>query len=144
MRYSLPIVAAVYVAACSSGDDEPACRIEGTYSATGVTESGDCPPVDGNQPVTDTISRNPDGSYLLEVQGITGGCRLEQVETCKLQGKCDVDIADATTQITTGTAQYSWTFRRDGFDGFSTVSIPPARSLPNGCTGSARVTGARR
>lgn len=135
------------VAACSSsteGDDD-ACRIEGTYTATAVQETGNCPIGGGDTgPVTDTITKLPDGRYRLEIQGTTGACDLEIVEQCKLQGKCAIAVTDAISPGETGTVQYSWTFRRDGFDGFSAVTVPRATSLPDGCSATAKVTGTRR
>lgn len=133
------------VAACSSdaAEDEPVCRIEGTYTATGTKESGDCE-LAASGPVTDTITKLPDGRYRLEIQGATGACDLDLVETCKLQGKCQLAISDATNPDDVGTVQYSWTFHNMGFNGFSAVAIPPAASVPKGCTATARVEGTRR
>lgn len=149
MRYLATTLALVgLAAACSSstdGDDD-ACRIEGTYTATAVQESGNCPIGGGEStgPVTDTVTKLPDGRYRLEIQGTTGACDLEIVEQCKLQGKCAIAVTDAINPGETGTVQYSWTFRRDGFDGFSAITVPPAQSLPGGCSATAKVTGTRR
>lgn len=131
------------VVACSSSTDGEDCQIEGTYTATGKLESGNCPAGDGS-PVTDTITKLSNGQYGLEIQGTTGGCTLDLVGTCKLQGKCGIAVSDATNPGDTGTVQYSWTFTANGFDGFSAVTIPPAKSLPDGCSASVHVTGTRR
>lgn len=132
------------VVACSSSTDGEECVIVGTYSATGVQESGNCPASGSDAPVTDTITKIGEGRYGLEIQGISGGCVLDQVEACKLQGKCDLGIIDAINPADRGTVQYSWTFTKDGFSGFSAITIPPAKSLPDGCSASAKVTGTRR
>lgn len=144
----LVLVAASLVAllvACSSDPDGDECRIEGTYTATGKNESGNCPEGDPNAPpTTDTITKLPSGRYRLEIQGFAGGCDLDQVGTCKLQGKCDLGITDALDPNDRGTVQYSWTFNATGFDGFSAITIPKATSLPDGCSANAHVTGTRR
>jgi hypothetical protein len=145
MRH-VPAVASliIIIAACSSSTEGEECRIEGTYTATGKLESGNCPIDDGAAPVTDTITKLPDGRYRLEIQGTTGACDLDLVGACKLQGKCGLSINDPVTPGDTGTVQYSWTFTPTGFTGFSAVTIPPAKGLPDGCSGTANVTGTRR
>lgn len=147
MRYvAVAAVAVALVVGCSSSTegDEPACRLEGTYTATGMVETGDCPIDPNAPPTTDTITKLADGRYRLEIQGTTGACDLEQVEMCKLQGKCDIAVSDALTPGERGTVQYSWTFTATGFTGFSAVTVPRATSLPNGCSGTASITGTRR
>lgn len=143
----LPLLAALAVplagpGCASSTEDEPPCRIEGTYSVAATLESGDC--AVSSSPVTDTISKLSDTRYGLEIQGFTGGCLLDLVESCKLQGKCDVTTTDTLRPGDVATVQYSWTFTRDGFSGFSAATIPPAKGLPNGCRATVRVTGTRR
>lgn len=147
MRHVLAAASLLAIlAACSSSTDGDgtSCRIEGTYTATGKVESGNCPLNPDAPPTTDTITKLDDRSYGLEIQGTTGGCVLELVEACKLQGKCDLAITDAIDPGDRGTVQYSWTFTQDGFTGFSAVTVPPAKSLPDGCSGTASVTGTRR
>ncbi len=136
------VAAFVAAAGCASSSNEEPCRIEGTYTATGTLESGNCPLVDG--PVTDTLTKLPDGRYRLEIQGTTGGCDLDLVDTCKVQGKCFLDVKDVVNPGDRGTVQYSWSFTRDGFSGLSAVTVPPAASLPAGCSATAKVIGKRR
>lgn len=134
------------VVACSSSTegDDGACTIEGTYTATGTKEAGNCPVDDKAPPVTDTITKLPDGRYRLEIQGLGGACDLELVATCKVQGKCDIAVTDAIEPGASGTTQYSWTFSKTGFTGISAVTIPAAKSLPDGCSATVQVTGTRR
>lgn len=145
------IIASVLVlAGCSSSSSStPACQIEGSYTATGQRTNGNCPV--STMPVTDTITARPAGAsgpdFALQITGLQGACSLNYVagETCKVQGKCDIAITDALDPANaTGTTQYSWTFTSTGFTGTSTVTIPPAKSLPQGCTAMANVTGTRQ
>lgn len=134
-------VALFLLGAC--GDDPgPSCLIEGTYSATVLPESGNCPV--STAPVADTISALPNGKYRLQIQGLTGGCDMDRVEACKLSAKCDLKAQDVLTPGSVGTAQYAWTFTDSGFTGFSAIVLPAAKSMPAGCSGTAKVTGIRR
>lgn len=136
--------------ACSSSSSGPACQIEGSYSGVGSNAQGTCPSGAAG-PVTDTITARPPGAtgpdFLLEITGLQGGCALNYVagEACKVQGKCDLQITDALDpNNATGTVQYSWTFTNSGFTGTSTETIPPAKSLPKGCSTQETVTGTRQ
>jgi hypothetical protein len=146
VRYGVLLVA---LAACSSSSSAPACQIEGSYTATAERTSGDCQL--STTPVTDTITARPADAtgpdFALQITGLQGGCALNHVagDTCKVQGKCDITVSDALDPSNaTGTAQYSWTFTGTGFTGTSTVTIPPAKSLPKGCSAIASVTGTRQ
>ena len=143
MRHALAAALSLLLAAaCSSSTDGEECTIVGTYTVSAETEGGDCP--DAKDGMTYTISRVGD-AYGVEIQGLSGGCIADPVGTCKLQGKCDLAISDATDPSNArGTAQYSWTFTGSGFSGSMAISIPPAASLPGGCSGSSRQTATRR
>jgi hypothetical protein len=135
------------VTACSSESEGPACKIEGTYLGTASNVTGTC--AVSTDPVTDTITARTETppDFNLEIQGFTGACSLTRVagEACKVQGKCDITVTDAIDPANaTGTVQYSWTFTNTGFSGTSAVTIPPGKSLPNGCSGRASVTGTRQ
>lgn len=135
----------ITASACSS-DDEPDCRIEGTYTmtATPETQSEGCSAVPPSSSTTITISPFQ-GAYAVELQGGTGACRGDRIEACKLQTKCDVNVVDATDPAQrTGTLQFSWTFSQDGFTGLNAGSVPPATSVPKGCTFSSNATAKRR
>jgi hypothetical protein len=53
-------------------------------------------------------------------------------------------VTDALNPNDRGTIQYSWTFTGSGFAGFSAITVPPTKSLPDGCSATAKVTGTRR
>lgn len=143
------VVVLAHVVACSSEAERPPCTIAGTFQETVKITGGDCP-AGGGDPITVTVTQRPAGvtggpDYKIAVPGITGdGCGVSLVEQCKVQGKCEILIADATGPMQYGTVQYSWAFTDTGFTGLSTVSIPPSVSLDGGCTGSADVSGVRR
>jgi hypothetical protein len=110
---------------------------------------GTCPEPPST-PIVDTITARPPGAtgpdFALEITGNTGACSLNRVagSACKVQGKCDIAVTDALDpKYATGTVQYSWTFDSKGFTGTSTLILPPAKSLPQGCTGQANVVGTR-
>jgi len=142
-------VALAMVACSSSGSSSPACKVAGTYTGFLDSQSGTCPS-SGSGTVTDTITARPAGAsgpdFILEITGLQGACELNYVDeaACKVQGKCDATITDALTPGDKGTIQYSWTFDAAGFHGTSTVDLPPAKSLPNGCSGQATVHGTRQ
>ncbi len=131
------------VAACSSSQEGEACTIVGTYSVVGVTESGDCPD-SANEATTYTITASG-SDFIVEIQGIGGGCVATSAGACKVQGKCDMSVKDAKDPLNArGTLQYSWTFDGGGFKGPMTISVPDAVSLPGGCNGTSSMTGSRR
>lgn len=143
------IVSAVALAllACSSSDDEPACQIVGTYTMTAVTETqtaGCAAVTDDGTPTTLTISADGAG-YLVEIGGTEGSCPAEVIGACKIQSKCGLALRDPVDpNNATGTLQYSWTFKPDGFSGLNSGVIPAAKSLPDGCTFTSTATGTRR
>jgi hypothetical protein len=131
---------AFVVVACSSSD-EAQCQVAGLYVATATPESGNCPV--STDPVTDTFEVKGDSATLI-VQGLGPVC-TGKVQSCTWTASCPIVVTDATDPANkTGTVQYSWTFTKDGFSGTSALSLPPAKSLPSGCKGIARVTGSRR
>jgi hypothetical protein len=144
------VLAAVLIAACSSdndGDGAPSCTIEGTYSMTAAIESQSegCSDIQAGPPSVVTITARPSGNFLVELQGGTGGCAGDLVGTCKVQTKCDVRVSDATDPSNNmGTLQFSWTFDANGFTGLNSAALPPARSLPRGCTFTSNATATRR
>lgn len=152
MRGAVCAVAMTLAAAACSSTDEDVCLVEGTYSATAVMLPGATCPDTGTDPVVDTITARPPGStsgpdFYLQITGAQGGCPLNRVagNACKVQGKCDVQLTDALDPTNAvGTVQYAWTFDAKGFTGTSTVTVPPAKSLPKGCTAQANVTGKRQ
>jgi hypothetical protein len=128
----------VVLVACSSEEDD--CPIVGTYAVLGAAEAGNtCP-----DPASSTISA--DGpNYTVAIQGLQGLCAAQPAGTCKVQGKCDVLVKDATDPVNNmGTFQFAWTFDSGGFKGSATVAIPDSVSLPGGCSGSVAQTGQRR
>jgi hypothetical protein len=135
-------LAGAIVVACSSSDAADPCPIVGSYSATATVTSGNCQ-LPAGAVVTDTLTAEG-GGYELEITGTTGGCHLSHVTACQLQGKCEVSAADQLNPSDVGTVQYAWTFDKGGFHGTSTISLPPARSLPGGCMGQVSVQGARQ
>lgn len=134
-------ISAVGLALACSSADEPPCEIAGLYTATGALESGDCPlPTDA---VADTFTVNGDEATLT-VQGVAGSV-TGKVSACKWTASAEIKVLDALDpKNATGTTQYSWTFTKTGFSGTSAVSVPPAKSLPNGCRGIAKITGTKR
>jgi hypothetical protein len=145
MRHALAValsLAALVACSSSSEDDaaEEACPIVGTYNIQGELVSGNCGP---GSAATYTISADGPG-FLVEVPGLQGGCPLEQIGTCKVQGKCDITGADALDPSNAvGGVSFAWTFRKEGFEGTNTLSLPPAKSLPEGCSGQYKITGSR-
>lgn len=143
MRHVLAVALSLtVVAACSSSEDDAAddCPIVGTYNIKGEPISGDCGP---GAEATYTVSAQGAG-YLVEVPGLQGGCSLESAGTCKVQGKCDVvgtDALDPNNNV--AGVSFAWTFTKSGFTGTNTLSLPPAKSLPAGCTGQYAITGSR-
>lgn len=136
IRRVIPAVALSPLAlACSSSTDDagPDCQIVGSYNVTITEEAGGtCGP--GGNP-TYTISDRGDGTYALEVPGLQGGCVLEDIGQCKAQGKCDLTLLDAADPANaTGGVSLSWTFTEAGFTGSNSLVLPPAKSLPEGCT----------
>ncbi len=101
-------------------------------------------------PVTVTVTARPAGvtggpDYKIGVPGVTGdGCGVVLVDQCKVQGKCEILIADATGPMKYATVQYSWSFTDTGFTGLSTAVVPPSQSLDGGCAENADVSGVRR
>lgn len=125
------------LAGCSS------VPVEGTYSVLGKRKAGTCGET-GSAPTTWTITAL-DSGYTLEFPGITGGCALREVDgdSAKLQGKCSIDIGDATTSDRTATLQYLLTFDAAGFKGSVAIHIPPAKSA-SACDGENTLTGTRQ
>lgn len=148
----LPLTLCLFAfAACATvADDEEAdCTIAGTYSLTGERESGNCPTGDGDEGATAiTISPAPPSSaadYSLQIAGVEGRCPLTKLSACKLQGKCDLAVPsplDPANAI--GSIQYTWTFSRSGLSGFSALSLPPTKTLPEGCSATEKSTGTLR
>lgn len=137
----LPILGVLV--ACSSGD-ESECTVVGTYAVLAAAEPGNTCPDPSSTPVTYTISA--DGpNYTVAIQGTQGLCAAQPAGACKIQGKCDVKISDATNPANgTGTFQFAWSFDTNGFKGSATVQIPDATSVPGGCSGSVSQTATRR
>lgn len=152
MRKSPILVAlAILAVACTTKvEGEDACTIAGTYSLSGVKESGNCPESGGDPNATTTLTISPaeagsGADFALEIQGLQGACPMAKVDSCKLQGKCDVVLKDALDpRNATGSIQYTWTFDKNGFTGFSALTLPPATSLPKGCSQNATNTATRR
>jgi hypothetical protein len=131
------------VAACSADDDTPTCRIDGTYTAISVRESGTCP--EPKEQVTYTVTPGAQGGFGVEVQGFQGSCSARRSEACKLEGTCELVILDAKdARNDRGTFQYAWTFTADGFRGTASVAVPDSDSLSGGCVGTVRQTATRR
>lgn len=139
------------VAACSSAD-EPSCRIGGTYTMTATPDiqtegCSDLPQGPTSSAVT--LTPRPAGAtgpdFALEMQGLSGACAVNQSDTCKLDGKCDVTIIDATDPANNiATLQITWTFTESGFSGLNSGSFPAAKSLPRGCAFTSKANGTRR
>lgn len=129
---------------CSS-DDAPVCMVDGTYSVTDEIESGNCPD-SGPDVVTDTFRTYPDGLVALDIQGAPELTPVGVVnEMCTWTSSGVATVTDALSEDNNkATLQYSYTFNATGFSGILSVAIPPTKDLPNGCTGTARVTGVRR
>jgi hypothetical protein len=147
------VLGIVVIAGCTSSTDGNAgCPITGTYAVAGATESGNCASQStdesGSTSTTYTITRRAEGSspeYAIEIQGLQGACGADHVDTCKLHGKCDILIKDAVSATNnTGTFQFSWTFDAKGFGGTYALTVPPAKSLPKGCTENGTTQGTRR
>jgi len=138
-------VASFAVIACSSSAGEgEACDVVGTYVTTDAKQSGSCPDV-GSQPTTWTISSDGAGGYVVETAGIKGGCTAQPVNACKVQGKCDVIVADPIDPAKNqGTIQYSWTFKDGGFTGSTVIFAPASAALKDGCSSEYVSTGVRR
>lgn len=135
---------AATILACSSGTEGDDCAIAGTYAVTGAAETGNTCPDSINETTTYTISPTGD-TFAVELQGVQGSCIGRRIEACKIQGKCDLASRDPVSPNNAiGTLQFSWTFVGDGFKGSATVTIPPAVSLPGGCSGTSAQTGVRR
>jgi hypothetical protein len=147
MLRHLALVAALSLAAiaCSSSaedDAAPSCSFVGSYNVTATEEAGGTCGAAGNP--TYTISDLGDGTYGLEVPGLQGGCIIEDIGNCKGQGKCDLKLLDATDPANaTGGVSFAWTFSRDGFTGSNSLVLPPAKTLPDGCTSRYALTATR-
>lgn len=143
-------LALLMVAACSSSSesDAPICKVAGTYvmTATPQTASEGCPLKSGEAGPPVTITITPSGeTFAVEMQGAQGGCTATVPEACKLQTKCDLvetDAIDPGNRV--GTLQFSWTFNATGFSGLNSGSLPPAGSLPKGCTFQSSATATRQ
>ncbi len=145
MRTMMAVAVLVGLVACSSADEGESCQIVGTYTMTGETESGDCPPASGGTGSVALTISEADTGYALEIQGIQGACPMTKVSACKLQGKCEIAATDAIDpQNNVATIQYTWTFDSAGFTGFSAGTYPPITSIPAGCSQNAKNTGTRR
>jgi hypothetical protein len=131
----------VFEGACASAD-EPACVVDGTYTVTGVRESGNC--AESSDPITDTFTTLSNGSVKLEIQSLPDLVPIGTMSGCKWTAAGSVTILDASGPEKKGTLQYSYTFNRTGFAGIVSVYVPPATSLPAGCTGTTKATGTRR
>jgi hypothetical protein len=137
--FAVLLVALTACASATSGDGEPICPIAGTYTLVSTVEASTCP--DGERSSTVTISPAEDG-FVAEMQGVQGGCPLRQVGQCKLEGKCDLQVAGAQGD---GTLQIAWTFDARGLSGVSSVALPVVPDvLPQGCTETTSNTGTRR
>ncbi len=135
-------VLAILLAACSSDDDDPECSVDGTYTATGAVESGNCG--GGGEPVTDTFTTLPSGEVKLEIQGLPNMVPVGTMNGCTWTAAASFVVKDAIGPETQGTAQYSYTFTKTGFSGIVSISIPNSVSLPGGCYGTSKITGVRR
>lgn len=127
------------LASCAT---DPPCSIAGLYVGmqTSVV-SGNCP--GSTSSVADTFTESGT-SATLSVQGLSGTCS-GPVDRCTWTASCQVMVTDATDPTnSTGTIQYSWAFTSTGFTGTSAVSIPPARSVPGGCSGIFKVSGVKQ
>jgi hypothetical protein len=138
----LVVALSLLASACSSSSDDVAetCEIVGTYRISGTLESGNCGP---GAESTYTISRNGSG-FALEIPGIQGGCLLEQIDTCKAQGKCDIVVVDALDpNNNVAGVSFAWTFTEAGFTGTNTLVTVPAKSMPEACQGTYAITATR-
>lgn len=150
MRHVASAVGAVIVvlAGCSSEAGDP-CPIAGTYTMMAVAETNTCPTSSGGGSTAVTITARPPGKtgpdFYLEIQGTTGGCAADKVDVCKIQSKCNVTVTDALSATdNVGTLQFSWTFDGKGFTGLNSGAVPPAESVPKGCSFTSNATGIRR
>ncbi len=151
---ALALVGIGLASACSgTAENKATCPIVGTYTVTGTVESGDCssPSTDesGASSTTYTITKldsgDPTSDFGIEIQGLRGGCIGDQIDTCKVQGKCDLRLKDPVSPSDDiGTYQFSWTFDANGFNGTYAVRLPPAKTLPKGCTENGSIVGTRR
>jgi hypothetical protein len=127
---------------CSSSADEPPCLVNGTYTVTGVRESGNCDVP--SEPVTDTFTTLSDVRVSLEIQGLPDLSPIGTMNGCTWTASGAFTVTDATGPDKRGTLQYSYTFNQTGLSGIVSMSLPPAKSLPNGCKGTTKVSGTRR
>lgn len=130
--------------ACSSSSSSSSCQVAGTYTVNGAVESGDCQT--SADPVTDTFVANSDGSVTLLIQGLPDfHCTGKVDSACKWTAACTSLVTDATSSSQNeATLQYSYSFSASGLTGIVSESFPPAKSLPNGCRGTVKVSGTRR
>jgi hypothetical protein len=140
------------VVACSSSTEGEDCTVVGTYSMTAEVESTTCkfPPGD-NAPATVQVSQAPaeladQADFVWSLGGTTGSCGLKRVSagSCKLEGRCPLTVFDATTANNQGQILISWTFTAGGFTGVSTLTAPPFKDNPDGCTQTVKNTATRR
>jgi hypothetical protein len=115
--------------ACSDskeGTGAPACSPVGTFSVQDTKLSGTCPSDESPGTVTVSAAQGSTTDFIVEFQGVSGGCDAQRLGSeCKLQGKCDLTIANpADPRDAAGTLQFSWTFDAAGLKGTSTLSLP--------------------
>jgi hypothetical protein len=136
------------VVACSSSTDGEDCNPVGTYSMTGEVETTTCKFPEGNAAASTVQvepSQSADADYTFSAAGITGRCPLRRVAgACKLEGRCPIQILDATTSNDRAEVLVSWSFTAGGFSGVSTLTAPPFKDNPDGCTQTAKNTATRR
>ena len=150
---ALAMLGSVFIlgACTSTTDKKSSCPIAGTYTVTGEATSDDCSSQSTNESgassttytITALDSGDSTADFAIEIQGLAGGCVDDQINTCKVQGKCDLRIKDPVSPANdTGTFQFSWTFDASGFKGTYALNAPPAKSLPKGCTENGTSKGA--
>lgn len=140
------MVPALLTIACSASDPvAPAsCQIIGTYGLKDTMTDGDCPPPTGAT-VAVTISSDGAVGYIIQYEGLTGGCPAEIVAGCKIQGKCDLIVKDPIDPMkATGSLQFSWSFDAAGYSGVDSFAFPPAKAIAKGCHSDYSASANRR
>lgn len=117
------------------------CVVDGSYTVTGSVQSGNC---SSGGSVTDTFTTLPDGRVKLEIRELPGVVVIGTMNGCQWIASTQVTISDATGPENLSSFFYSYGFTTAGFDGQLAAHIPPATSIPRGCTGTTRVLGVRQ
>lgn len=138
--FSVCVVVGALICCTSQQPKGSACAdITGNYTVTVERLSGTCDPAADPKTTSVGITKADDGSYVIVLPGIEGGCPgTFEPATCKFTSVCE--LRDKTGNIIAN-SNISYTFTGNGFTGTSLGGLrPPAVSTPCEVTYSERGT----